>query len=195
MSRRRFDLAAVGLDERPAGAISSEADTASRREIATNQKCRAGIRFNWVGYRSGATFDRRGLVIALGLALLPCAGMAESEPAIAPSCRDGAKLMARLELVLGARTPRGIVGPRAWARFLATEITPRFPDGLTVLDGYGQWRNRSRGVDRERSRLVLIWYEPDAASEARIEAIRAAYTKQFRQSSVLRVDSTSCVSF
>jgi len=103
--------------------------------------------------------------------------------------------MARLELVLGASTPRGVVGPRAWAHFLATEVTPRFPDGLTVFEGTGQWRGLSRGISRERARLVLIWYEPDAASEARIEAIRAAYTRQFRQTSVLRADSTSCVSF
>lgn len=103
--------------------------------------------------------------------------------------------MARLELVLGAATPRGVVGPRAWARFLATEVTPRFPDGLSVFEGTGQWRTGIRGVTRERSRLLLIWYEPDASSEARIEAIRAAYKRQFRQTSVLRADSTSCISF
>ncbi len=103
--------------------------------------------------------------------------------------------MARLELVLGARTPRGVVGPRAWARFLAAEVTPRFPDGLTVLAGTGQWRGRAREASREPTRLLLILYEPDQSSEARIEAIREAYKSRFRQSSVLRVDGVSCVSF
>jgi hypothetical protein len=103
--------------------------------------------------------------------------------------------MARLELVLGARAPSGVVGPRAWAKFLAREITPRFPDGLSVFEGYGQWRSGSGGVGREPSRLVLIWYAPDALSESKIEAIRAAYKRRFRQDSVLRADSASCVSF
>lgn len=103
--------------------------------------------------------------------------------------------MARLELVLGARAPRGIVGKRAFARFLAAEITPRFPDGLTIFEGQGQWRDGSGAITREPSRLVLIWYEPDASSETKIEAIRVAYKQRFGQSSVLRVDSVSCVSF
>ena len=28
-----------------------------------------------------------------------------------------------------------------WMTFLANEVTPRFPDGLTVLTGVGQWRD------------------------------------------------------
>jgi hypothetical protein len=103
--------------------------------------------------------------------------------------------MTRLELLLGASKPRGSVGPRAWARFLATEVTPRFPEGLTVFEGYGQWRGGSRSITRERSRLLLIWYEPNAESETKIEAIRAAYKKRFGQTSVMRADGASCVSF
>jgi hypothetical protein len=103
--------------------------------------------------------------------------------------------MARLELVLGSGLQRGSVGPRAWARFIATEVTPRFPDGLTIFEGYGQWRGHSRRITRERSRLVLIWYEPGPKAEAKIEAIRATYKERFRQESVLRADGLSCVSF
>jgi len=135
------------------------------------------------------------LGFCVGLVLLPDRGHGEAEPRLALSCRVGGKLMARLELLLGARTPRGVVGPRAWAQFLATEVTPRFPAGITIFDGRGQWRGGSRGVTREHTRLLVIWYEPDASSEARIEAIRAAYKKRFRQDSVLRVDGVSCVSF
>lgn len=103
--------------------------------------------------------------------------------------------MARLELVLGASTPNGIVGPRAWARFLAQEVTPRFPSGVTVFDGHGQWRGGSGRITREHARLLLIWYVPDESSEARIEAIRVAYKTRFRQDSVLRADGVSCISF
>jgi hypothetical protein len=147
--------------------------------------------------RRWSRIARRAIVttlgLCIGLVLLSDPGRGETEPSL--SCRVGGKLMARLELLLGARTPRGVVGPRAWARFLATEVTPRFPAGITVFDGTGQWRGGSRRVTREHSRLLLIWYQPDPSSEARIEAIRAAYKKRFRQDSVLRVDGVSCVSF
>src|SRR5690606_33904629 len=31
------------------------------------------------------------------------------------------------------------IGEAQWREFLDGEVTPRFPDGLTVVDGYGQW--------------------------------------------------------
>lgn len=136
-----------------------------------------------------------GVYLVLALTCLPQASRGDTEPGPRASCREGSKLVARLELVFGARKPRGVVGPRAFARFLATEVTPRFPDGLTVFDGYGQWQTRMRGAGRERSRLLLIWYEPDGSSEAKIEAIRQAYKTRFRQGSVLRADGASCISF
>lgn len=114
---------------------------------------------------------------------------------MAPACPSHAKPMARLELVFGTKGKHGFVGTRAWARFLATEVTPRFPAGLTVFEGYGQWRAPSGRFSREPSRMLLVWYEPDGGSEARIEAIRAAYKSRFAQQSVLRADARSCVSY
>ncbi len=49
--------------------------------------------------------------------------------------------------------------------FLAKEVTPRFPDGLSLFSGYGQWRNPEGRILKEMSRLLLIWYVPDAAVE------------------------------
>ena len=89
----------------------------------------------------------------------------------------------------------GVAGTAAaWRRFLADVVTPRFPDGLTVLDGRGQWRG-DHGLSREASRVLVIFYRPDATSEMRIEAIRSLYQRRFRQRAVLRADSSACVSF
>ncbi len=100
--------------------------------------------------------------------------------------------MARLELIFGAgRT----VSERRFMAFLGKEVTPRFPDGLSLFSGYGQWRNGDGKILRESSRLLLIWYVQDAQSDAKIEAIRQAYKKRFHQQSVLRADGVSCVSF
>ena len=43
--------------------------------------------------------------------------------------------------------------------------------------------------------MLVIWYRRAADSEAKIEAIRAAYKARFGQESVMRVDGVSCVSF
>ena len=124
--------------------------------------------------------------------LLPAAAACST----APPCREPAHPMARLELLFGAdRTGGTPVGETEWSLFLDSEVTPRFPDGLTVLDGAGQWRGADGGTVRERSRLLVIWYRPTAQSEADIDAIRAAYKRRFAQESVLRADGVSCVSF
>ena len=99
--------------------------------------------------------------------------------------------MLRVDLFFGARH----VGPNAWSRFLATVVTPRFPDGLTSYDGQGQWRGARGGLQKEASRILVIFYRPTAGADANIEAIRAAYKRTFAQSSVLRADSSACVSF
>jgi hypothetical protein len=52
-------------------------------------------------------------------------------------CKGEQKPWMVAELLFG----RGNVSDRNWDRFLADEVTPRFPDGLTVFDAKGQWRN------------------------------------------------------
>jgi hypothetical protein len=81
-----------------------------------------------------------------------------------------------------------------WQSFLATEVTPRFPDGLTVLTGFGQWRS-GESVRKEGSRVLLIFAPRRPDNDAHIEAIRDTYRARFEQDSVLRVDGLSCVSF
>lgn|SRR5512146_1389850 len=109
----------------------------------------------------------------------------------AGSCPSHGTAMARTELVFGAREVNG----GAWNEFLAREVTPRFPDGLTALDGYGQWKAPSGIISREPSRVLLLWHKRSAAADRKIDAIRDAYKKRFHQLSVMRVDSTDCVAF
>ena len=110
-------------------------------------------------------------------------------------CRAGAA-MERLELLFGMGKHDGsTISDADWAAFLDAEVTPRFPDGLTVLSGYGQWRGDSDTLTREASRVLLVWYKPAPDTEHKIEAIRTAYRERFSQDSVMRVDGGSCVSF
>jgi Protein of unknown function (DUF3574) len=114
----------------------------------------------------------------------------------ATACRSDAKTMSQLELLFGAsRKGGGEVTDAEWTSFLDTEVTPRFPDGLTVLTGSGQWRTDSGVLTKERSRMLIVWYQPASDSDTKIEAIRSVYKARFKQDSVMRVDGASCVSF
>ncbi len=83
-----------------------------------------------------------------------------------------------------------------WRSFLDREVTPRFPDGLTVLEAYGQWR--SKGSDtpsRLVSKVLVILFEDTPANREAIDAIRSAYKVETRSKSVLLVTQPAEVSF
>ncbi len=111
-------------------------------------------------------------------------------PGGATPCAKGSAPMAKVELYFGI----GHGAAAAWPQFLRNVVTPRFPDGLTTWTASGQWRG-ARGLQREAARVVVIVYRPDASSDQRIDAIRALYKRRFRQTSVLRVDTSACVGF
>lgn len=88
------------------------------------------------------------------------------------------------------------VSEAAWTRFLAREVTPRFPDGLTVVDAVGQWRDPGSGrIVREPSKLVMIVLPGKDDDQARLDAVVQAYKQQFRQQSVGLVVQAGCVLF
>jgi len=118
------------------------------------------------------------------------------ERVVQAPCSPGTETMRRIELVFGlARKDRLDVPESEWEEFLAREVTPRFPDGLTVLSGSGQWRNAAGAVVREPSRLLLVWAHAAPDLDARITAIREAWKSAQHQESVLRADGVSCVGF
>ncbi|HEX3350554.1 MAG TPA: DUF3574 domain-containing protein [Acetobacteraceae bacterium] len=90
----------------------------------------------------------------------------------------------------------GAVSDADWSDFLAREVTPRFPDGLTIVSAQGQWRPRNAtAVIREESWLVIIATDPGPATDQRFAAIRAAYQARFHQESVGLVTTTGCALF
>jgi hypothetical protein len=140
------------------------------------------------------------LSVAASLAVSAGLGIAFIEldaPASAQTteCTLPARALVRHELVFGTARPHGSpIGEDEWQSFVDSVVTPRFPDGLTVLDARGQWRGEG-GLTKEHSRILVIWRERAPPRDADIEAIRSAYKERFEQESVLRIDSVSCVSF
>ena len=103
----------------------------------------------------------------------------------------------RLYFGLGpADQPQQGVSEQAWREFLDREVTPRFPDGLSVLDVYGQWQDAWQSApERLRSRLLVIDYPDTPANRAKVEAIRTAWKRRTGDQSVLRVTQPADVSF
>lgn len=145
-------------------------------------------------------------VLKPGAALLAAAlaACAAPVPAIPPApeaqvtgCAAGGTRMARVELIFGLDIKGGVrISEKEWRLFLEREVTPRFPDGLTAFDAYGQWKVPGDGrIARLDSKVLLIWYAPSEKAEIDIQAIREAYKTRYRQISVMRVDSADCVSF
>lgn len=88
------------------------------------------------------------------------------------------------------------IGEAQWRAFLDSEVTPRFPDGLTVVDGYGQWLFRGNPEpNRLQSKVLVILHEDSAQRTADIEAIRLAWKRLHGHQSVLWSRQPATVSF
>lgn len=110
------------------------------------------------------------------------------------SCTVG-DAFARTELFFGLSRPNGRITNAQFERFVDHEVTPRFPDGLTLIKADGQFKDSSGSTIEERSRLLILLHPGDPESSIAIDAIRDEYKSQFDQQSVLRTDSESCTSF
>lgn len=128
------------------------------------------------------------LRLAIAAIVFCHAGHAAAQPL---ACTAPQTAMLDIELLLG----RGKGSDARWTQFLAREVTPRFPDGLTVYDTTGQWRDpATKAITRERSRALRIIVPADAGRD-KIDAVAQAYKKQFAQKSVGIVTRPACVSF
>jgi hypothetical protein len=134
---------------------------------------------------------------ALPAALLLLAGCAAAG-APPPACPAGTQSATVAEAYFGRNSGgREAVTDAEWARFLDEVLTPAFPDGLTVLDGAGQWRGRSGIISRERSKVLVVAMPgaTPAAALARLDPVRRAYTARFAQESVMVTTRSACVGF
>lgn len=106
------------------------------------------------------------------------------------------ELWARTELYFGlSRADGPDITNDEFEEFLDSVVTPRFPDGLTLLTGNGQFRGESGVVIKEPSKLLIVFYPWTSQRSHAVDRIRQIYKRDFQQQAVLRVDETSCVSF
>jgi hypothetical protein len=103
----------------------------------------------------------------------------------------------RLYFGLGpAAHPEQGVSEADWRSFLDREVTPRFPDGFSVLDVYGQWQGKNEAAPKRlRTRMLIVDYPDTAENRAKVDAIRAAWKQKTGDQSVMRVTEPADVSF
>jgi hypothetical protein len=155
----------------------------------------------------------RGTLFAMLVGLSACA----SQPRVAPAPTGISATMqgdvarpaqavswVRSELYFGVGEETGPADrPQAepisearWRAFLDKEVTPRFPDGLTVFDAYGQWLFRgAKEPNRLNTKVLVILHEDTLQRTADIEAIRLAWKQATKHQSVLWSKQAVDVSF
>ena len=112
------------------------------------------------------------------------------------SCPDGIDHFVQYQLFMGRNNDSGeIVDDAAWDAFLKDTVIPRFPNGLTVLDGQGHWSDFQGLAYEERSKLLVV-LAPIGDDLIRLtDEVSEEYKRRFKQESVLRVVYDVCASF
>jgi hypothetical protein len=119
-------------------------------------------------------------VLALALWLAACGPQAPLE-----GCTHGS--ISRI--YLGQDTPTGAVTDAQWQRFVIEAVTPRFPEGFTVLAAHGQRRAPDGAVRQEDTVVLEIVHDDSPLPRSRVRAIADEYKRRFAQHGVLVTQS------
>lgn len=109
-------------------------------------------------------------------------------------CRPEEQALGRDTLYFGrAIAGGGEVDDAAWQAYAAEVLARTFPDGYSVVDAHGHWRDAQGAAQVEDSRIVVAIHVDDLAADARVREAIARYRERFAQQSVLRERSNVCV--
>jgi Protein of unknown function (DUF3574) len=139
----------------------------------------------------------RHITLASAFAFILLAGAPSGLHAQTPTCHSPQQPRQIAELLFGRDIGRKLgVSEAAWTRFVRHEMTARFPDGLTITEATGQWRDPTNdSIVREPSKRVEIVLPGQNDDAARLDGIVTAYKREFRQHSVIVILRSACVSF
>ena len=111
-------------------------------------------------------------------------------------CPEGTELNVEYRLFMGRNSGgEEVVTDQAWEIFLRDIVTPKFPNGLTVLDAQGQWQLAAGEIERERSKVLIILSPRFDNAGERLAEIAIGYKDLFNQGAVIQTTSGTCTSF
>jgi hypothetical protein len=118
-------------------------------------------------------------------------GLAESTG----NCGHIGSAYVRTTLYFGLTRPSGVIADAQWKAFLRTEVTPRFPQGLTTWEADGQWQRDDGRISRERAKVLLLVHDESSTTRAALQQIVQRYKASFQQQSVLWETARVCAAF
>lgn len=128
------------------------------------------------------------VLVLLAALLLPV-------PTLAADCAGEAWVESTLYMGRGKPDGGGVSDAQVRA-FVEGVIVPAFPDGFTLYDARGHWRDGPTGRPVNESTLVFVVVRPSgAAGDAAIRTIAETYAARFDQTAVLGSDQPACVTF
>ena len=131
----------------------------------------------------------------LTLALVLCLSMPLPAQEAANPCGPLGVSSMRTTLYFGLNRKGGNISGSQWKAFVRDEVTSRFPQGLTVWEAGGQWRGADGRIVQERSKVLLLVHDDNAAMRAAIASIIQRYKTLFAQESVLWETARVCAAF
>jgi hypothetical protein len=112
------------------------------------------------------------------------------------ACPPGQSDMLTVRLYFGQSMNGKAIAASAWRDFVARSVTAKFPDGFTIYDAQGQWRDpRTRLVQREATKVIEIAAPQTPELQTRIAEIRKDYVARFHQQSVGLLTLPGCGTF
>ena len=110
---------------------------------------------------------------------------------------DSQQPMTVVELFFGRDIPgHEPLTDREWSDFAASVLSKEFPNGFTVTDGDGEWRDPSaQNVTRERTKILIAAAPRSPELASRISRVRDAYSRTYRQTSVGVLSYDACGQF
>lgn len=107
-------------------------------------------------------------------------------------CPEGMDPVNEYRLFFGVENDEGtVVTEEQWAQFLADTVTPRFPAGLTVFDGRGQWLDPTGRLNRDRVKIVMAAAAGDRDLTP-VNEIAAEFIARFGAVAVFHMWNASC---
>ena len=99
----------------------------------------------------------------IGVALLPLLLLLSAcvegngDSAESATCPEGLEPATEYRLYFGLTDDEGrVIEQAVWQGFVNEVVTPRFPDGLTILDAQGQWQPPAGELIRQSTRVLVV---------------------------------------
>src|SRR5262249_62013000 len=137
----------------------------------------------------------RWFLTATIAAILPLAGCGLNAKTGDADCGRNGTAYVRTTLYFGLSHSGGTISQTEWDAFLHDQVTPRFPQGLTVWEADGQWRRPDATVGRERAKVLLLVHDGKAKAQAALNEVVSKYKESFHQESVLWESAKVCAAF